>query len=318
MTKDEGQKFMFTKSIKPQGWLAFELNVLRRLKFTSAILPFTGEPNLGAYLKRWGVRVLANDLMQSAWTKAVAAIQNNAEKLSEVDVNAVLEDACVPRYRLQNESLKNWFNETDAWWFDNVRNNIENLASPVSQAIALSIAMNVGDYVLSFEAETLQLRQPLSIVYKRLWSVQPEPVNNGQNNTCQNKTANDFIAENYMDLMFLRLPSAHNQNQRSYLGRTAWREEWLRFGGDFWKDVEISQAGRLGTLVETKSQYLRLLEETLRTASHLPTWAIALVEDGFVSTQDIVETIGQIRRVDTIFTKDFSELTGTKAVIITA
>jgi len=318
MTKDEGQKFMFTKSIKPQGWLAFELNVLRRLKFTSAILPFTGEPNLGAYLKRWGVRVLANDLMQSAWTKAVAAIQNNAEKLSDVDVNAVLEDAYVPRYRLQNESLKNWFNETDAWWFDNVRNNIENLASPVSQAIALSIAMNVGDYVLSFEAETLQLRQPLSIVYKRLWSVQPEPVNNGQNNTCQNKTANDFIAENYMDLMFLRLPSAHNQNQRSYLGRTAWREEWLRFGGDFWKDVEISQAGRLGTLVETKSQYLRLLEETLRTASHLPTWAIAHVEDGFVSTQDIVETIGQIRRVDTIFTKDFSELTGTKAVIITA
>ena len=309
---------MFTKSITPQGWLAFELNVLRRLKFSSVILPFTSEPHLGAYLKRWSVRVLANDLMQSAWTKSVAAIQNNAEKLSDEDVSAVLEDAYVPRYRLQNESLKQWFNETDAWWFDNVRNNIENLPSSMAQAIALSIAMNVGDYVLSFDEETLQLRQPLSIVYKRLWSVQSEPVNNGQNNTCQNKTANDFIAENYMDLMFLRLPSAHNQSQRSYLGRTAWREEWLRFGNDFWNDVEISQAGKLGTLVETKSQYLRLVEETLRTASHLPTWAIAHIEDGFVTTQDIVETIGQIRRVDSIFTKDFSELTGTKAVIITA
>ena len=309
---------MFTKSITPQGWLAFELNVLRRLKFSSAILPFTSEPHLGAYLKRWSVRVLANDLMQSAWTKSVATIQNNAEKLSDEDVSAVLEDAYVPRYRLQNESLKQWFNETDAWWFDNVRNNIENLPSSMAQAIALSIAMNVGDYVLSFDEETLQLRQPLSIVYKRLWSVQSEPVNNGQNNTCQNKTANDFIAENYMDLMFLRLPSAHNQSQRSYLGRTAWREEWLRFGNDFWNDVETAQAGRLGTLVETKSQYLRLVEETLRTASHLPTWAIAHIEDGFVTTQDIVETVGQIRRVDTIFTKDFSELTGTKAVIITA
>ena len=309
---------MFTKSITPQGWLAFELNVLRRLKFSSAILPFTSEPNLGAYLKRWSVRVLANDLMQSAWTKSVAAIQNNAEKLSDEDVSAILEDAYVPRYRLQNESLKQWFNETDAWWFDNVRTNIENLSSPMAQAMALSIAMSVGDYVLSFDAETLQLRQPLSIVFKRLWSVQAEPVNNGQNNTCQNKTANDFIAENYMDLMFLRLPSAHNQSQKSYLGRTAWREEWLRFGNDFWNDVETAQAGKLGTLVETKSQYLRLVEETLRTASHLPTWAIAHIEDGFVTTQDIVETVGQIRRVDTIFTKDFSELTGTKAVIITA
>ena len=309
---------MFTKSITPQGWLAFELNVLRRLQFNSAILPFTSEPHLGAYLKRWSVRVLANDLMQSAWTKSVAAIQNNAESLSDEDVSFVLEDAYVPRYRLQNESLKQWFNETDAWWFDNVRNNIENLSSPMAQALALSIAMSVGDYVLSFDAETLQLRQPLSIVFKRLWSVRPEPVNNGQNNTCQNKTANDFIAENYMDLMFLRLPSAHNQSQKSYLGRTAWREEWLRFGNDFWNDIEASQNGKLGTLVETKSQYLRLVEETLRTASHLPMWAIAHIEDGFVTTQDIVETVGQIRRVDTIFTKDFSELTGTKAVIITA
>lgn len=309
---------MFTKSITPQGWLAFELNVLRRLTFGSVILPFTSEPNLGAYLKRWSVRVLANDLMQSAWTKSVAAIQNNAERLSDEDVGTVLEDAYVPRYRLQNESLKHWFNETDAWWFDNVRNNIERLSSSMAQAIALSIAMSVGDYVLSFDQETLQLRQPLSIVFKRLWSIQPEPVNNGQNNTCQNKPSTDFIAENYMDLMFLRLPSAHNQSQRSYLGRTAWREEWMRFGNGFWDEVEAAQAGKLGTLVETKSQYLRLLEETLRTASHLPTWAVAHIEDGFVTTQDIVETIGQIRRVDTIFTKDFSELTGTKAVIITA
>ncbi len=309
---------MFTKSITPQGWLAFELNVLRRLKFTSAILPFTGEPNLGAYIKRWNVRVLANDLTQTAWTKAVAAIQNNAEKLSEKEVAAILEDAYVPRYRPQNESLRNWFNETDAWWFDNVRQNIEKLSSPVSQAIALSIGMSVGDYALSFDKDTLELRQPLSTVYKRLWNVQPEPVNNGQNNTCQNKTANDFIAENYTDLMFLRLPSAHNQNQRSYLGKTAWREEWLRLGNSFWDDLETTQAGKLGTLIETKSQYLRLLEETLQTASHITTWAIAHVEDGFVSAQDIVETIGRIRRVDTIFSKDFSELTGTKAVVITA
>ncbi len=309
---------MFTKSITPQGWLAFELNVLRRLKFASAILPFTGEPQLGAYLKRWNVRVLANDVTQSAWTKAVAAIENNEEKLSEEEVAAVLEDVYVPRYRLHNESLRNWFSETDAWWFDNVRQNIEKIESPVVRAIALSIGMSVGDYALSFDRETLELRQPLSTVYKRLWNIQHEPVNNGQNNICQNKTANDFIAENYMDLMFLRLPSAHNQSQRSYLGQTAWREEWLRSNGDFWHELEAAQTGKLGTLIETKSQYLRLVEETLQTASHIPTWAIAHVENGFVSTQDIVETIGHIRRVDTIFSKDFSELTGTKAVIITA
>lgn len=309
---------MFTKSIAPKGWLAFELGVLRRLKFTSAILPFTGEPQLGNYLKRWSARVLANDAMRSAWIKAVAAIQNNAEKLSDADLNIILEDAYVPGYRLQNESLRNWFNETDSWWFDNVRRNIEKLSSPVLQSIALSIGMSVGDYVLSFTDETLELRQPLSTVYKRLWSVLPDPVNNGQNNVCQNKTANEFIAESYMDLMFLRLPTARNQSLRDYLGWTAWREEWVRRGEDFWDDAELANSGKLGAFIETKSQYLRLLDETLRTASHIPTWAIAHVEDGFISTQEIVETIGNVRRVDTIFTKDFSELTGSKAVIITA
>lgn len=302
----------------PKSWLAFELNVLRRLKFESAILPFNSNANLGCYLKRWKVRVSANDPLQFAWIKSVAAIQNNGEKLSDDDVNTVLEDAYVPGYRLQNPALRNWFGETDSWWFDNVRRNIEKLGSPTAKAIALTIGMSVGDYVLSFRDETRELRQPLSNVYRRLWSILPESFNNSQNNICKNKTGFDFIAENFGDLMFLRLPAGHNQSLKLFLGRAAWREEWIRGGDDFWTDFEKTQANRLGTSVEAKSQYLRLLEETLVTAKHIGTWAIAHIEDGFISSQEIVETIGRVRRVDTIFTKDFSELTGTKAVIITA
>lgn len=311
---------MFNQSANaPKGWLAFELNVLRRLKFASAALPFNAEPYLGAHLKRWNARVLANDLTQSAWTKAIAAIQNNTETLSNEDVDLILEDAYVPRYRLQNESLKQWFNETDAWWFDNVRNNIEKLHSPIARAIALSVGMSVGDYALSFTEQTRELRQPLSAAFKRLWSVLPEPFDNKQNNSCQNRTANDFIAENReTDLMFLRLPQAHRFSLRNYLGWTAWREEWLRSSADFWNDLEASQTGRLGALAETKYQYLRHLEEILQTAAHIPVWAIAHVEDGFISSQEVAETIARIRRVDTIYTKDFSELSGTKAVILTA
>lgn len=310
---------MFNQTnITPKGWLAFELNVLRRLKFASAALPFTPDAAIGTYLKRWNTRVLANDLTLSGWTKAVAAIENNGKMLSEQEVDAVLEDVYVPRFRLNNQALRNWFNETDAWWFDNVHNNIECLGSPVSRAIANTIALGVGDYALSFTDDTLELRQPLSNVFRRLWSVAPAPVDNGQDNLCANKNGNDFIAESHADLMFLRLPRAHNLTQKSYLGRAAWREEFLRGGGDFWTDTELRQAGRLGTLIETKSQYLRLLEETLRTASHIGAWAIAHVEDGFISTPELVDTVGRVRRVDTVFTKDFSELTGTKAVIITA
>jgi hypothetical protein len=118
--------------------------------------------------------------------------------------------------------------------------------------------------------------------------------------------------------MFLRLPEPHSHHLRASLGPAAWREEWLRGGDDFWETAETEQSGRLGMPTETKSQYLRLFEETLRTASHIGTFALAHVESGSITTQDLVETIGKVRRVEAIYSKDFSELTGTKSVIITA
>jgi adenine-specific DNA-methyltransferase len=303
---------------RPKNWLAFELNVLRRIEFTSAALPFTISPVLGSYLKRRDIRVHSNDLLQAAWNNAVAVIQNNSIKLSDDDVNLVLEDVYVPRHKLNNPSLRNWFNETDSWWFDNLRQNIDRLESPFTFAIAASLGMAVGDYVRTFTVDALELRQPLSNVFRRLLSILPDPVNNGQNNTAQNKTPNDFIAECTAELMFLTLPAAGTGNPRNYAQNAVWREEWLRGGSDFWNDVGTLQTGKLGMPVETKSQYLKLLEEMLRTASHIKTWAISHIEGGFVNAQDIVETVGKVRKVEAIYTKDFSELAGTKAVIITA
>ena len=232
--------------ISPKNWLAFDLNVLRRLKFESVALPFSDKPALGLYLKRWNFRIAANDPMQSAWTRCLAQITNAKDRLSSDDVNVVLEDAYVPGYRLHNPALPTWFTEVDSWWFDNVRRNIDRLQSPMSRAIASSIALATGDYVFAFKEDTRELRQPLSNVFRRLWSIYPEPFDNGHGNTCQNKNADDFIAEEQSDLMFLRLPAAHAQSVKMYLGRSAWREEWLRGGNDFWADLESSLRGKLG------------------------------------------------------------------------
>ncbi|MBV9217057.1 MAG: hypothetical protein JO053_12860 [Acidobacteria bacterium] len=302
----------------PKSWLAFDLNILRRVSFNSVVIPISEQPSLGAYLKRWDVRVQANHHLRSSWSRAFAQIANNAQTLTDDEVNAVLDDAYVPGYKLQNEALRTWFNEIDCWWFDNVRRNIDRLPSQMAQAIASSLVMDVGDYALTFDDQTRELREPLSNAFRRFWSIRPDPYDNRQNNTVANKPADEFIAETPGDLMFLRLPQAHSQTVNGYLGRTAWREEWLRGGSGFWESVERSMAGKLGSPTGTKSQYLNLLEDLLRRATHIKNWAIAHVESGFIQTQDIVETIGRIRRVDTVYTKDFSELTGAKGVIITA
>jgi hypothetical protein len=296
------------------SFLAFEVNVLSRIDFDSVAMPFSDRPELGMALKRRGKRVMANSVLQSSWTKHLAAIQNNSERLTEPDVGVVLEDAYVPRHKVRNPALRNWFNETDTWWFDNVRQNLNKLESSHLFAIAASLAMGVGDYVLSFDEQTRELRQPLSVVYRRLWRNLPVPINNSQNNSCQNKVANEFLAESFADLLFLRIPPNHTVPD----SREQWREEWLRESGDFWHEISASHRGQMGSVLQTKTQFLNSLERTLSIASNMGHWAIENSDGGLVTTDEIVDTVNKLRRVDRIYTKDFSELTGVKAAIITA
>jgi hypothetical protein len=302
------------------GWLAFELNVLRRLKFNSVALPFTGEPNLGLYLKHWNVRVAANDPFLWAHTKATALIENSSVRLDEADREIVLEDAYAPRDNFENAALQKWFSEADAWWFDNVRRNVAKLEDEHKRAIALTVAMMVGDYVLSFERQTFGLREPLALsdVFRQLERSLPEPHDNSLMNKSSHQDLRSFVAERqHTDLLFLRLPAPILQAEVSR-GFSSWREEWLQGGDQFWGDFDKRRAGRLGGPVQSKQQYLGLVEDLLRTASHIPLWAIAYTENGFISGEEMMETVGHIRRVEAIYVKDFSDLLGVKASIITA
>ncbi len=302
------------------GWLGFELSVLHRLKFKSVALPLAGEPGLGLYLKRWNARVAANDPAQWAWIKSQAFIENNCERLTEADLEIVLDDAYVPRNYFRNPTLLTWFNETDAWWFDNVRANVERLSSPYKRALALALGMGVGDYVFSFNLDTRDLRQPLSLsnVFRRVWHTLMPPVNNLRKNSSSNQSARSFLAETQnTDLLFMRLPRPTRATDSRNARVLTWREEWIRQGKGFWSDLSKDR-NKLDAYVETKEQYLGLIEDLMHTAAHLPQWAIEAVSDGFVTTDELAECVSNTRKIDAIYTKDFSELLGIKAVIITA
>ena len=317
LTSMQTQNALNTGSI---GWLGFELSVLHRLKFKSVALPLAGEPGLGLYLKRWNARVAANDSAQWAWIKSQAFIENNCERLTEADLEIVLDDAYVPRNYFRNPTLLTWFNETDAWWFDNVRANVERLSSPYKRALALALGMGVGDYVFSFNLDTRDLRQPLSLsnVFRRVWHTLMPPVNNLRKNSSSNQSARSFLAETQnTELLFMRLPRPTRATDSRNARVLTWREEWIRQGKGFWSDLSKDR-NKLDAYVETKEQYLGLIEDLMQTAAHLPQWAIEAVSDGFVTTDELAECVSNTRKIDAIYTKDFSELLGIKAVIITA
>ncbi len=296
--------------------------MLRRLKFKSVALPLTGEPDLSVHLKRWKARVAANDPMLWAFTKATAFVENRSELLTDEDLDALLDDAYMPRDRLDSPSALKWFNETDAWWFDNVRFNAEKLvASPYKRALALTLGMMVGDYVLSFDDETRQLREPLSLskVFRQLAETLGYPFDNSLLNKSSNQDVRAFVAERrHTDLLFLRLPAPLLTPKPERDNLLAWREEWLQGGDHFWDEFERNQMGMLGSHVQSKQQYLGFVTDLLQRAAHIPAWAIMHTENGFISSDELVDTVTKIRKVDAVYTKDFSDLLGVRASIVTA
>jgi len=181
--------------------------------------------------------------------------------------------------------------------------------------------MGVGDYVFSFNLDTRDLRQPLSLsnVFRRVWHTLMPPVNNLRQNSSSNQSAKSFLAETQnTDLLFMRLPRPTRATDSRNARVLTWREEWIRQSKSFWSELSKERNSKLDAYVETKEQYLGLIEDLMHTAAHLPQWAIEAVSDGFVTTDELVECVSNTRKIDAIYTKDFSELLGIKAVIITA
>lgn len=310
---------MFTNpknnSTTNRRWLGFDLSVLRRLKFSSIAIPFAGQPDLGWYLKFWGKQVLDNDLCQWAWWVSRALVENPGEALTEEDVSLVLSESYVPHRRLHNVALGGMMSEMDAVWFDNIWLNIQQIENEHRRALAIMLALGVGDYAFSFTPETAELRRPLSEIFLALWRNQRQVVNNGKENYSVNRDGHDFIRGARAELMFVRFPRPEGlAGLRN--GVTGWRETWVRGTDEAWNRLIAGQRGRLGDDVASKEHYLQLVSNFLSRAKHIPQWAIAHTEDGFITAAEMGDVIKQFRRVDVSYNKDFSDVIGGKNTFI--
>jgi len=283
--------------------------VLRRVKFTSIAIPFARKPDLDWYLKFWGKQVLDNDICQWSWWMSRALVENQDETLSQEDVAQVLRQAYVPRRRLNNPALGHLLGEMDAWWFDNVWLNLQEVESEHRRALAYLHALGVGDYVFSFTPETAGLRRPLSEVFEALWHSQRKIINNSQANRSSNLDAHEFIRSAQADLMYVHFPRPEGLVALRE-GVTGWRETWTRGTANCWDALIEQRRGRIGDRVFSKGRYLELIGQFLATATHISRWAIAHAEDGFVSAAEIGEVIKSFRRIEVTYNKDFSDVIG--------
>ena len=284
--------------------LGFEASVLRQIEFRSIAIPFCGWTRLDLYLKTWGKIILAND--PRAWAEAVARATVEANvPLSEENIARVLEDVYVPGARLMNPDLRNWFSETDSWWMDNLRRNIGALGDESLRAQAMMLGLMTGDYALSFGDETRELRRPLTTVFWRLAGRAFTGPTAHPHNRSYNLPAADFIKRVRADLLYLNLPAIHAA-QAGAEARSEWRESWVRGSAGAQPDTTVEPV----TVPQSKSAYLNLIDNLLRGASNIRTWAIEYQEIGLATAAEVAELVKAYRPVRATYSKDLTEVIG--------
>lgn len=303
-----------TDSPRWRGWygsrynkktlLGFQASVLRQIEFRSIAIPFWNQARLDWYLKAWRKLIFAND--PRAWAGTVASATVEAvEPLGENTITRILEDVYVPGVRLANPGLRRWFGETDAWWMDNLRRNIDGLDDQLMRAQALALGLHTGDYALSFGEETRELRRPLTTVFWRLAGRAFAGPAGHPNNRSFNQPAEDFIKHARADVLYLSSPSPHTDLGGAE-ARSEWRESWV--SGPAAEGA--NQGTRLATPPQSKQSYLASIDRLLRPASHFRTWAVEYQEPGLATAQDIIELVKEYRPVSATYSKDVTEVAG--------
>lgn len=284
--------------------LGFEISVLGQVDFRSVAIALAGGAKLEWYLKAWGKHILSNDPRTWASVASRAMIESRAQ-LGEDTISNLLADLYVPRARLANPQLRNWFSETDAWWMDNLRTAIDRIEDEVMRAQALYIGLQTGDYALSFDEASRDLRRPLTTIFWRLAGRFLISPTGQQSNRSYNLPVEEFASQARADLFYLNLPAAHAEIGGSE-SRAEWRESWVKAGEDGAQDMAL----RMMSAPQSKQTFLAMIERILRSATHIKKWAIECQEAGLASAHDVSELVKEQRAVRATYSKDLTEVAG--------
>jgi len=306
-----------TESGSVQGLLSFRLNVLSRWRLDSVAIPIARDARLGRHLKRQGVRVFANDILQSVSAETQALIANSSEVVTEEVVGFVLEQSAGESNALENTALLKWFEKEDADWLDRIRRKSERIESAVIRGLVQYNAMQTGQYALAFDSATRHLKRDLTDVFREFCLTMPAPFDNRKRNPSSTKPPRMFVIESVAHSMFLKLPDPAVNGIRQSLGDRAWREEWMRGNSDFWTELEKSNSNQITGRIISRSEYLEALRRLLISAKGIKRWAIELPDASSIPHSEIIDVIGSIKAIDKIYEKDLSEIGRGRSVILT-
>ncbi|HKV38774.1 MAG TPA: hypothetical protein VJX67_06150, partial [Blastocatellia bacterium] len=157
----------------------------------------------------------------------------------------------------------------------------------------------------SFPKETLDLKHPLTDVFRNLARTSTSNFAGHPDNRSYNLPVEQFVGGARSELLYLSLPAGHAELAGSF-ARSRWRESWVRGeAGDDTNDIV-----KLTAAAQSKQSYLAMVDRILTVGSRFQTWAIECRDLGLASARDLSDLIKSHRPVRATYSKDLTEVAG--------
>lgn len=289
------------------GLMAFEIAVLRELDFRTIALPFGGDGRLGWRLKMLGRQVHTNDFRQAETCQAIALVENNGFILGAAQIDAILcaaENAAENENAPLNPGLLSRFSPTEARWFEGFRLAVLENEDRMTQALAMTLGLRLGDYWLSFDDESKPLRPSIEDAAVELSTRSNLAVDNHRSNTAACLDPRQFVVQAQADLLYAALPAFAPLDATR---PESWREIWASGEPDVWTSLAKRQQGTFGGCFLSKSDYKTAVKAFFRRVRHFGKWAIALSDHHPIKPEELVECLSDLRPQVKTYSKDVSE-----------
>jgi DNA adenine methylase len=236
-------RYMGSKSkLLPQLWSVFS-----QLQFDSALDLFSGTGIVGYMLKAHAKQVTSNDYMVMSATMAKATIENPNTKLTQDDLNRLIERPSKVDNFVESTFDGIYFTNEDNKFIDSVRANIKRTRDPFKKALATAAIVRacvkkrprgiftfVGD---RYDDGRGDLRKDLKQHFLEAAEILNGAVfDNGKFNSAMNDNALDIKITN-VDLVYIDPPYFSPFSDNEYVRRYHFVEGLARD----WKGVEIQE-----------------------------------------------------------------------------
>lgn len=262
------------------------LEVFESLRFESSIDAFSGSGVVSYALKVMGKKVHSNDYMNFPYEIANATIVNSYERLTDKEIESVLEERPDRKRFILNTFKGLYFADKDHDFLDNTWTNLERINTPYKRALVISAmclaaakkqprgVFTVVDARYDDGRRDLQLTMKEQFL-NALNAYQSVVFDNGQAHSASNRDIFD-CDENY-DLVYLDPPYMPKSDDNDYIKRYHFLEGLSMYwnGQEIMHDTKTKKIpkrptrfGKRGTIKETFDDLFRKFADSTIVLSY--------------------------------------------------